>query len=62
MFGAFSPRHPKSSSPQKPWEDMKNIYAVFAGSVIREGSGKLVTIAALNILCLDLSDYWYYLL
>jgi hypothetical protein len=41
MFGVFSPRHPKSSSSQKPWEDIWVISAVFAGSVIREGFGKL---------------------
>jgi len=41
MFAAFSPWHPKYSSPQKPWKDMKIISAPFAGSVIREGFGKL---------------------
>jgi len=40
MIGAFPPRHLKSSSPQGPYEDMEIIYAVFAGSVIREGFGK----------------------
>jgi hypothetical protein len=41
MFGAFSRRHPKSSSPQMPLEDMEIISASFSGSVIREGFGKL---------------------
>ncbi len=31
----------KSSSPQRSSEDMHIIYDVFAGSVIREGFGKL---------------------
>jgi len=41
MFGAYSPRHSKSSFPQGPQEDMKIIYAYFAGSMIRGGCGKM---------------------
>jgi hypothetical protein len=33
--------NPKVSSPQMPFEDMRIIYAIFAGSVIMEGSGKI---------------------
>jgi len=44
MFGAFTPRHPKSSSPQEPWEDMKTISAVFTSSVIREGSARYIAV------------------
>jgi predicted HTH transcriptional regulator len=33
---------PKSSSPQRPQDKMEIISAVFADSVIIEGSGKLV--------------------
>jgi hypothetical protein len=38
-------RHLKSSSPQMPGQDMEIISAVFAGSVIREGFGKILAIA-----------------
>ena len=41
MFAAFSPRQPKSSFPQGPQEDMKIIYADFAGSMIKGGCGKM---------------------
>ncbi len=40
----------KSSSPQRSSEDMHIIYDVFAGSVIREGFGKLVRIDLTSIL------------
>ena len=40
----FQGGHLKSSSPQTPLEDMKSIYAVFVGSVIREGFGKIAAI------------------
>jgi len=42
MFGVFSPRQPQSSIPQGPQEDMKIIYAVFTGPLIRKWSGKIV--------------------
>jgi hypothetical protein len=38
----------KSSSPQMSLEDMKIIYAIFAGLVIREGSGKLAILRCLE--------------
>jgi len=41
VWGLHSSRHPKSSSPQKSWEDMQIISAVFAGSGRREGFGKM---------------------
>jgi len=39
----FKLGYPKSSSPQTFKEDMEIIYAVFAGSVIREGVGRQAT-------------------
>jgi hypothetical protein len=38
--------HLKTSSPQRLWEVMQIIHAIFDGSVIREGSGKLHALSA----------------
>jgi hypothetical protein len=39
----------KSSSPQRPGQDMQIIYAVFAGSVIIKSSGKISTIFPVSV-------------
>ena len=45
----------RSSSPQRPLEDMQIIYAIFAGSVIKEGAGKCATqVSAAQLLLLAL--------
>jgi len=48
-LASFNLWHPKSSSPQMPWEDMQIISAIFARSVISEGFGKIAAIFAYRL-------------